>query len=254
MPSEDEPGLVVRPAHLSDLDAVTAVFTTARAAAVPSMPPPVHDEAETRAWLAEKLAGDAGDHGDVVWVAEQDGAVVGMLLLEGDFLHSVYVDPRHQRQGVGTTLVEVAKSLRHDGLRLWVFQSNEGARRLYERLGFVEVRRTEGAANDEHEPDVHLHWPDRMPDLRRRIDELDARLAALLDERAAVTATIQRHKAVPGHAGRDAAREADIAARMAACAPHLGERRIARIMDVVITESLDAAGEADPPTQTDPPT
>ena len=35
---------------------------------------------------------------------------------------------------------------------------NEPARRFYRRHGFVEVGRTDGARNEEREPDVRLAW------------------------------------------------------------------------------------------------
>jgi chorismate mutase len=75
------------------------------------------------------------------------------------------------------------------------------------------------------------------------VDAVDDRLATLLAERARLTARIQQLKEVPGHAGRDAAREREIVTRMARLAPELGEERVARIMDVVIREGLDAAAE-----------
>jgi chorismate mutase len=46
---------------------------------------------------------------------------------------------------------------------------------------------------------------------------------------------------VSGHAGRDREREDQIVARMARVAPELGEARMRRIMQQVISESLDAA-------------
>ncbi|MGH2579103.1 MAG: chorismate mutase, partial [Actinomycetota bacterium] len=70
---------------------------------------------------------------------------------------------------------------------------------------------------------------------------VDAELARVLNERAGLTAAIQRYKAVPGQAGRDRDREAEIAALMAEQAPNLGPERIAQIMDVVISASLEAA-------------
>ena len=48
----------------------------------------------------------------------------------------------------------MAKRERPQGLQLWAFQSNTGARRFYERHGFVEVRRTDGRDNEEGAPDV----------------------------------------------------------------------------------------------------
>lgn len=238
MPSEVSSGLVVRPALVEETDRLATLFSATRAASVPSMPPAVHSAEEDRVWIADQLSGSAE-----IWVAEDGGELVGFLLLEGDWLHSLYVGPRHQGQGVGSVLVELAKSLRPGGLGLWVFESNVGARRLYERHGFVAVELTDGTGNIERSPDVRMVWPDPLPHLRGRIDEIDVRLAELLAERAALTADIQRHKSVPGRAGRDRDREREIARRMAAVAPALGENRLGRIMDVVISESLDAAGE-----------
>jgi chorismate mutase len=84
---------------------------------------------------------------------------------------------------------------------------------------------------------------DPLAALRARIDGVDDDLAELLDRRARLTALVQQHKAVPGHAGRDSSREAEIAERMATRAPRLGAARMGRIMHAVITESLDAADE-----------
>ncbi|HSJ19300.1 MAG TPA: GNAT family N-acetyltransferase [Nocardioidaceae bacterium] len=242
--SEQPAELVVRPARPEDIDGVAAMFSASRRAAVPSMPPPVHTVAEDRAWLADQLAGERE-----AWLAEQDGQVVGLLLLEADSLHSLYVDPGHQGEGIGSVLVDLAKTLRPRGLELWVFQSNEGARRLYARHGFVEVEETDGRGNDEGAPDVRMQWrpaaEDSVAALRRRIDAVDDRLARLLDERAVLTARIQVHKATPGQRGRDAAREREIVTRMAERAPHLGRERLGRIMHVIITESLDAAEPTD---------
>ena len=59
--------------------------------------------------------------------------------------------------GLGTRLLDRAKAERPDGLDLWTFQANTGARRFYERHGFVEVARTDGD-NEEGAPDVRLAW------------------------------------------------------------------------------------------------
>jgi chorismate mutase len=76
---------------------------------------------------------------------------------------------------------------------------------------------------------------------------VDDRLAALLAERASLTAVAQRLKTRPGHAGRDHRREAEIVDRMTGLVARQGgplsREQLARIMHVVISESLDAAGE-----------
>ena len=46
-----------------------------------------------------------------------------------------------------------------DSLQLWTFQVNDRARAFYARHGFREVELTDGATNEEHEPDVRLLRP-----------------------------------------------------------------------------------------------
>lgn len=152
MRSEDV-DVALRPGSPDDLDAVAAMFSASRRAAVPAMPPPVHTVAEDRAWLAAQLAGERE-----AWVAVRGSDVLGVLLLDGDWLHSLYVAPEHQGEGIGSALLGLAQALRPEGLQLWVFQSNLPARRLYAARGFVEVELTDGQANDEKAPDVRMQW------------------------------------------------------------------------------------------------
>jgi GNAT superfamily N-acetyltransferase len=98
-----------------------------------------------------------------VWVAEEDGAIVGFLALSDEWLDHLYVDPARQNHGTGTTLLELAKERRPGGLQLWAFQKNDGARRLYERHGFRVVKLTDGADNMEREPDVLYAWRPSRP-------------------------------------------------------------------------------------------
>ena len=236
------PDLTVRPATTEDADALATLYLASREAAYPAIPPSVHPPDDVRRWWRSRLEAAAGDAVEV-WLAQRDEELVGLLLLERDWLHSLYVAPGLTGQGVGAVLLDVAKAARPAGLGLWVFEANEGARRFYRRHGFAEVRRTDGSDNEEHAPDVEMAWPDpgSIDELRRRVDTVDDRLAGLLGERARLTARIQGLKEVPGHAGRDLRREAQIVDRMSGLAPELGHEGLARIMDAVITESLDAA-------------
>ncbi|MGZ4437317.1 MAG: GNAT family N-acetyltransferase [Nocardioidaceae bacterium] len=247
MPTEpDDDGalddLVIRPSTVADAPAVAELFLRAREAAFPAMPRPVHPPDVVRAWVRGWYDAPAAAVQEP-WVAERDGVVVGYLMLEDDWLHSLYVEPGLTGQGIGTALLALATSLRPHGLGLWVFETNEGARRFYARHGFVEVRRTDGSETEERVPDVEMRWEPEtdIATLRARIDEVDDRLAALLETRAALTAAVQAHKEVPGAAGRDPRREDEIVSRMAAQAPRLGRAGLARIMDAVISASLDAA-------------
>jgi GNAT superfamily N-acetyltransferase len=85
--------------------------------------------------------------------------VVGILVLDGQWLDQLYVEPTLTGHGIGRGLVELAKRERPQGLQLWTFESNAGARRFYERLGFVEQRRTDGRDNEEGAPDMLYLWP-----------------------------------------------------------------------------------------------
>ncbi|MEX2613637.1 MAG: GNAT family N-acetyltransferase, partial [Gaiellaceae bacterium] len=93
-----------------------------------------------------------------VWVAEVEDRVVGFAALSGDLLGHLYVHPDEQGRGVGTGLLDVVKSERPRGFRLWVFQKNEGARRFYERHGCRLVELTDGSGNMEREPDALYEW------------------------------------------------------------------------------------------------
>ncbi len=245
-PVDEAADLTLRPAAADDADVLAELFWDARAAAYPAMPHTVHPLSEVRHWFREVL-------GLVprtlpmpaereTWVAERDGAVVGYLVLDPEWLDSLYVRPGLTGQGIGAALLDLAKSLRPDGFGLWVFETNVRAQQFYRRHGLIVVRRTDGSDNEEKAPDLEMAWvgPERLAGIRRRIDSVDGRLAELLNERALLTAAAQEQKPVGGHAGRDVAREAEIVARMAALAPDLGPAAMARIMHVVISASLDA--------------
>jgi chorismate mutase/GNAT superfamily N-acetyltransferase len=241
-----EVDLVLRAGRREDAAAVAALFLTSRSSAGTAMPAPVHDQAATERWLTGRLEAHHRGGPVEVWVAEagpEPAPPVGFLLLEADWLHSLYVHPDHARRGVGSALLDLAKSLRPQGFSLWVFASNAPARRFYLRHGLWELEHTDGSGNEERAPDVRMVWLGKYPVtfLRGEIDEVDTELARVLARRAAITAAIQAHKEVPGEAGRDRRREAQIAERMAGLAPALGRERLATIMDAVITESLAAA-------------
>jgi RimJ/RimL family protein N-acetyltransferase len=55
-------------------------------------------------------------------------------------------------------LLQHAKELQAQGIRLWVFQKNAGARRFYERHDFRLEKMTDGSGNKEHEPDALYSW------------------------------------------------------------------------------------------------
>lgn len=235
-PTDD---LVLRPAVEGvDDERVAAVHVTARRAA--PMPDPVHTDAEVQGWLAARLREDP------VWVAVRSGTVVGYARFPGAWLDDLYVLPEHAGEGVGSALLDLVKAQRPDGFCLWVFEMNEPARRFYERRGLVALERTDGSANEERAPDVKMAWPgvDPLTFYRGLIDDVDDLLGDLLARRAALTGAVQQLKRGGAvEAGRDPEREREIALRLAARAPVLGEDRLTRIVHAIITESLEATDE-----------
>jgi chorismate mutase/GNAT superfamily N-acetyltransferase len=233
--------LLLREAAVEEADVLADLHTAARVAAVPAIPPPVHTPEETREWMRGRVGST-----HEVWVAERSGAVVGYAALaaQGDpWLDDLYVAPEATGQGIGSALLELAMSLRPGGFALWVFASNAGARRFYLRHGLLELEQTDGSGNEERAPDVRMAWPggDPIGYLRAQLDCVDDELAVLLARRAALTAAVQQFKQVPGHAGRDPEREAEIVARMARRAPGVPVEAWRRIVHEVITVSLDLA-------------
>jgi GNAT superfamily N-acetyltransferase/chorismate mutase len=228
--------LRLRPAETADLPALAELFLRSRAAAVPAMPPGIHSDAEVHAWVGgwDLAAWD-------VWLAEAAGGPpLGFAVVAGDWLHSLYVAPDAAGQGIGSALLDLVKGLRPGGFCLWVFESNVPARTFYEHRGLVSLERTDGSANEERAPDIRMAWPgsDPVAYFRSLIDEVDEQLGDLLARRAALTRAVQPLKP---DGSRDWQRERRIAEAMALRAPALGPDRLARIVDVIVTESLEAA-------------
>jgi GNAT superfamily N-acetyltransferase len=141
----------IRRGQPADARAMADLYLRARAAALSagSIPEGVHDAEDVRGYFAAHVVEDCE-----LWLAEEDGALAGILVLDGDMVDQLYVEPALTGRGIGSALLAVAKRERPDGLRLWTFQSNAGAQRFYERHGFVAVRRTDGRDNEERAPDV----------------------------------------------------------------------------------------------------
>jgi GNAT superfamily N-acetyltransferase len=143
----------LRRAGREDSEAVATVFLAARAQM--TYLPRLHSDEETRAFFVGVVAGEAE-----TWVAG-DGEVAGFVVIGENLVQHLYVRPDRQRRGTGTALLEQAKQRRPGGLRLWLFQQNDGARRFYKRHGFRLVELTDGSGNEEGLPDALYEW---LPD------------------------------------------------------------------------------------------
>jgi ribosomal protein S18 acetylase RimI-like enzyme len=141
----------IRPVEPGDTESVADVYLAALAGM--TYLPDLWTEAESREFIRAVMLPN-----NEVWVAEEDGRVIGFAGLGDDILRHLWVEPAAQNRGIGTALLERAKERRPDGFELWVFQKNVGARRLYERHGFTLVKLTDGRANEEQEPDALYEW------------------------------------------------------------------------------------------------
>jgi GNAT superfamily N-acetyltransferase len=141
----------IRRGGADDARAAADLYLRARAAALRagSIPAGVHDDDDVRGHFAAHVVEECE-----LWLAEEDGILAGILVLDADMVDHLYVEPGRTGRRIGSALLAVAKRERPEGLRLWTFQSNAGAQRFYERHGFVAVRRTDGHGNEERAPDV----------------------------------------------------------------------------------------------------
>jgi GNAT superfamily N-acetyltransferase len=112
-----------------------------------------HTNEETRSWIARRIIPQTEQ-----WVAESDdGALIGMLVLDNEWVDQLYVEPAFTGEGIGGELIALAKRERPSGLRLWTFESNVRAQRFYERHGFSATDRTAGD-NEEGAPAIVYVW------------------------------------------------------------------------------------------------
>jgi GNAT superfamily N-acetyltransferase len=169
----------VRPLAGADSADVAAVFRASRHAEMPWLPI-LHTPEEDVAFFAGEIETSES------WAAVIDGRLVGFALARDGWLNHLYVDPEWRRRGVGSSLLARVTDAMPDAVQLWTFQRNETALRFYEGHGFEVVTCTDGSANEEREPDVHLR---RTPPVSvRRAVPSDADLLARLHVRTWQTA------------------------------------------------------------------
>jgi ribosomal protein S18 acetylase RimI-like enzyme len=139
---DQQPAVTVRRATAADVPALYVVVHDAYLLYVPRigrMPAPM-----TADYSAAVASGQA-------WVAEADGAIVGLLVLVAypDYLliENIAVQPSAQRRGIGGRLLVLAEDeARAQGLGELRLYTNEGMTEnlaFYPRHGYRETRRAE---------------------------------------------------------------------------------------------------------------
>jgi ribosomal protein S18 acetylase RimI-like enzyme len=92
-----------------------------------------------------------------VTVAGHAPQVSGFIARDDTEIHALYIDSECRGRGIGHALLQDAQAA-SNRLELWTFAENCAAQRFYERHGFVAIRTTDGAGNDEGLPDIRYRW------------------------------------------------------------------------------------------------
>lgn len=141
----------IRRAERKDIPAVLRVFKSSRRHSLPYLPE-IHSAEEDLDYFENRVFAS-----QEVFLAEEDGKPVGFIAFDKDWLHHLYVQPEAQGKNIGAFLLRIAqKNSRR--LQLWAFQRNRRAIQFYERHGFRLVEETNGAGNEEREPDARYEW------------------------------------------------------------------------------------------------
>jgi len=141
----------LRQARTEDTPAICDVFAASRAAGLPFLLV-VHGPDEDLVFF-----GGLVERGWTT-VAEDDGAIVGFLVLSESRVEHLYVHPDHWRRGIGSLLLHTAQAARPQGFDLWVFQRNSASIAFYEHHGMHIADTTGGEDNEEREPDALMVW------------------------------------------------------------------------------------------------
>ena len=140
----------IRRTNAQDAEAVARLHRHVQRASLPFLPD-LHTPDEDLQFFRDTVFAQCE-----VWVAGE-GAIGGFIAFRAGWVDHLYVRPERQREGIGTALLARAMQTQ-PLLRLWTFQRNEAAIRFYVARGFREIERTDGARNEEREPDILFEW------------------------------------------------------------------------------------------------
>lgn len=140
---------MIRPLHYSESLIVAEFYHDIRQDTVP----PVHEVGGIKWYIDGFLLPRWSS-----FVYEESGEILGWVDVHQGELNQLYCKRGHTGKGIGKQLLDFAKERSPDGLELWTFQVNTGARAFYKREGFIEVEQTDGANCEEKQPDVRMVW------------------------------------------------------------------------------------------------
>ncbi|HEX3700321.1 MAG TPA: GNAT family N-acetyltransferase [Phenylobacterium sp.] len=144
--------MILRRATEADAPAIAAVLRTTFRVSLPFLPE-LHTPEQDLWFVREQMLVR-----DEVWVVEAGGgAIAGFVGFREGWIDHLYVHPDWQGRGLGPELLSKPLQYRQ-ARRLWTFQKNARARKFYEDHGFKLIELTDGAGNEEKEPDALYEW------------------------------------------------------------------------------------------------
>jgi GNAT superfamily N-acetyltransferase len=145
--------MMPRRLELAEMDAAARIHREAFDQALPWLKG-LHTPDEDRWFFRERVFRECE-----VWGAFDGAAMIGIIAFREGWIDQLYVLPAFHGRGLGTQLLEVAQRA-FASLQLWTFQRNAQARGFYQARGFVLIEETDGARNEEREPDALYRWTD----------------------------------------------------------------------------------------------
>ncbi|PSB34836.1 GNAT family N-acetyltransferase [Chlorogloea sp. CCALA 695] len=134
----------------TDLDNVVALWYRSWTHAFPELNHPQPFEQ----WKS-RFQNDYAKQGGV-WIATDQGQIVGFVVVSNDVIAQIFVEVEMQNRGIGTGLLNHAKSLYPNGLSLTTLKRNDQAQQFYEKHGFVAG--TAGVNLVNGQPSINYDW------------------------------------------------------------------------------------------------
>jgi len=144
---------IIREYRSEDFDAVTILWRISREKSIPEFQlEKGHFFFEDRDYFQKQIIKN-----NQIWVVVSQNYPVGFMAMNNDFVDQLYIDPDHQRRGIGRSLLDLARERSPEHVWLYTLQVNASARAFYEKNGFV-AEKFGISPPPESEPDVEYHW------------------------------------------------------------------------------------------------
>lgn len=142
----------LEPAVPNDGEEIARVFRRSRDATAQFLPL-LHTPQEDKEYFTTQVI----PNNRVIVAKNDSNEIVGFIACASDVINFLYLLPEYMHRGIGTQLLNLPK-LWSSRLQLWTFQRSGDAQRFYQKHGFKAIKETDGADNEEKEPDVLFEW------------------------------------------------------------------------------------------------